>query len=350
MPLHIHRNRDEALHYQRLGRLVTDASDFSGLALLLRSYLDLRPMAFDGRCLLRRLQIDAYDEAESILTPLKEQWNRLKLPALLSQANEKIETEPQKAIQLAEDILTINPYDEQGNMIIVKAAKKLGAPKLAVMALETICRRKPKNTRLLNELAQAYMSGTDFREAASVYEEVLSLKPGDTDASNGLQRATQGASTQPADTGASRAPYGTMKLGEAPAKPPTYEPREMVYSVMPLLNPLKDDVDPIRGLCTVLEPIEDHAPIQPDVIGEWFQWIETELGPTRHEVEAEFAQHPDDPALAIRLGFLRAGFLELPEARDAFSIAALDETYGVLGYKGMTCCLMHEAVLVRAAE
>ncbi|HEY0257309.1 MAG TPA: tetratricopeptide repeat protein, partial [Candidatus Methylacidiphilales bacterium] len=105
----------------------------------------------------------------------------------LSTAGKK---EPAEQLNLAEEILALDPFQAKANAMIADAGTALGYPEFKAFAYETMAEGKPADKAILNMLASTYMLLKDPVKAEKTYERILTIDPRDGDALSGLKNAS----------------------------------------------------------------------------------------------------------------------------------------------------------------
>lgn len=90
---------------------------------------------------------------------------------------------------LEENVFQKDPFNGSANQHLYDLALKLHFPELGALALETIRRGSPENTKNLHKLAQHYMAYEEPEKAGEVYSAALKANPQDMEARKGEQHA-----------------------------------------------------------------------------------------------------------------------------------------------------------------
>lgn len=90
---------------------------------------------------------------------------------------------------LEENVFQKDPYSASANQQLYDLALKLHFPELGALALETIRRGSPDNTKNLYKLAQHYMAYDEPEKAGEIYSALLKINPQDMEARKGEQHA-----------------------------------------------------------------------------------------------------------------------------------------------------------------
>jgi tetratricopeptide (TPR) repeat protein len=344
--LHLNPHRKAVESMQRLSRLVADGNDRQGLALILQTFLEHKPMAIEARGMLRRLQIEAYEGAHSGLHLLADGWQQIRLPLLHGKAEEAFTRDPQEAMQLAEQILAVNPFDEMGNRLLARIGDKLRVPKLSVLAWETMCARKTEDAEALVALGEAYLADKDFEDAEDSFHEALELDGGNVAAQRGLHAVAEARESYRPPAWTPEESGGAPEV-EGRQLAPHFEPRPLRTDLKPLLEPVASLPALVNVVCDTLDPLEDQAAFRLSVLAEWQHWVEEGLQPYRADLARACEDETADPWSLLRLGLLEVAFLNLPAARQAFDRVSRQPEHADLGWGLAVVCLAHEEILVR---
>ena len=137
---------------------------------LLQAVLKEFPAFFDARRTLREVEIKSTSGKKSFLSGLS--------TASMKGAS-VVKKDPVAAMELAEKSLESDPYSPQGNNLLKDAAKAAGFPEIAAFALETIIRGNPKDTKVMHELGEHYLTMGDAEKAVAVYSKIAEINPAD---------------------------------------------------------------------------------------------------------------------------------------------------------------------------
>ena len=106
---------------------------------------------------------------------------------LLAKAQLKLRTNPAEAMEACEQILNSDPNSVPAHKTLAEAAIALQFPKTAVLSLEIAFRASPKDINLADRLAEALAELGNLDRAETIYEELLRLKPHDTEISQKIK-------------------------------------------------------------------------------------------------------------------------------------------------------------------
>lgn len=137
---------------------------------LIQAVLKEFPGYLDARRTLREAAIKSTGGKKSFLSGLS--------TASMKGAG-AVKKDPVAAMELAEKSLEADPYSPQANNLLKDAAKAAGFPEIAAFALETIIRGNPKDTKVMHELGEHYISMGNADKAVDVYSKIAELNPSD---------------------------------------------------------------------------------------------------------------------------------------------------------------------------
>lgn len=137
---------------------------------LIQAVLKESPDFLDGRRMLRKAEIQATKGKKSFLSGLS--------TASMKGAG-AVKKDPIAAMELAEKSLESDPYSVAANNLLKEAAKAAGFPEVAAFALETIVDGNPKDTKVMHELGEHYLSMGEADKAVSIYTRIYELNPSD---------------------------------------------------------------------------------------------------------------------------------------------------------------------------
>jgi tetratricopeptide (TPR) repeat protein len=137
---------------------------------LLSAVLKEFPAFLEGRKVLRRAEIAANKGRKSFLSGLS---------TASMKGSSLMKKDPVSAMEMAEKTLETDPYNVQGNNLLKESAKQAGMPEIAAFALEILIEGNPKDTKLMHELAEHYVSMGLSDKAVHVYTKISELNPAD---------------------------------------------------------------------------------------------------------------------------------------------------------------------------
>ena len=137
---------------------------------LIQAVLKEFPAFLDARRMLRKAEVTSTKGKKSFLSGLS--------TASLKGAG-AVKKDPVAAMELAEKNLEADPYSPQANHLLKDAAKAAGFPEIAAFALETIVEGNPKDTKVMHELGEHYLSMGEADKAVNVYSKIAEMNPTD---------------------------------------------------------------------------------------------------------------------------------------------------------------------------
>ncbi len=90
-------------------------------------------------------------------------------------AAEALKKDPRAAMELAEQALATDPNGFPGNQLLYAAAKNAGFPAVAAYALETLIAANPRDTKLMQQLAEHYRANGEEKNAEAVQNKITKL-------------------------------------------------------------------------------------------------------------------------------------------------------------------------------
>ena len=97
-------------------------------------------------------------------------------------ASGTLKKDPLAAMELAEKTLAADPKSVQANQLLFEAANKAGFPEVAAFALETLVATNNKDTKMMHQLANHYLSMGENDKAVAVFSRIAQVNPADLDA------------------------------------------------------------------------------------------------------------------------------------------------------------------------
>src|SRR4030095_10155362 len=137
---------------------------------LIQAVLKEAPGFLEARRMLRKSEVAATKGKKSFLSGLS---------TASLKGGGMIKKDPLAAMELAEKTLESDPYNAQANHLLKDAAKAAEYPEIAAFALKTIVEANPKDTKLLHELAEYYISMGHADKAVEVYNRITTVNPQD---------------------------------------------------------------------------------------------------------------------------------------------------------------------------
>ncbi len=151
---------------------------------LLQSVLKVEPLFYDGRKMLRRAAIEKVKSQKSGFFGM----GSINV-GLITKLNGISKKTPQEQMEVAEEILAVDPFHEKANLVISEAGEALEVPLLKALGYESIAEGRPDDRKAQHKLAQVYMSINDPDSAGKVYDKILAKTPNDGEALSGSKQA-----------------------------------------------------------------------------------------------------------------------------------------------------------------
>ncbi len=153
---------------------------------LLQTVLKAEPLYLEGRRYLRAVEIQKYKATSSF----NKQMLNMKMGSVAMKLSGAGKKEPAEQLNLAEEVLTLDPFHTKANALVADAGIALGYPEFKAFAYETLAEGKPTDKAVLNTLAATYMELKDPIKAEKTYERILEIDPRDGEALSGLKNAS----------------------------------------------------------------------------------------------------------------------------------------------------------------
>ncbi len=143
---------------------------------LLQELLKQEPEFLTGRQLLRRAEVTKTKSAK------KSFFNISTAPIGVMKAQREMKTDPKRAVEMLEDVLEIEPYNRQANLLLKEAAVAAGWPEIGVFALRSLLEEHPRDVKVLHELGRLYHQLGDYENEVEVYNQITATNPLDAQA------------------------------------------------------------------------------------------------------------------------------------------------------------------------
>ncbi|MEM6823310.1 MAG: tetratricopeptide repeat protein [Verrucomicrobiota bacterium] len=144
------------------------------------------PGNIDIRRLLRANELLKYRAASGMSKKL----SGVKVAPMNMKGKGALKKNPQEAMDIAEDILEIDPTSESGNSLLAEAALALQLPQVAILGYETVRDAHPKNVDNLKRLGALYLENAMHEKAQQAYDAAIKLAPNDGEALKGMKDAS----------------------------------------------------------------------------------------------------------------------------------------------------------------
>src|SRR5438034_5515226 len=143
---------------------------------LLQELLKQEPEFLTGRQLLRRAEVTKGKSAK------KSFFNISTAPIGVMKAQREMKTDPKRAVEMLEDVLEMEPYNRQANLLLKEAALAAGWPEIGIFALRTLLKEHPRDVKVLHELGRLYHQLGDHENEVEVYNQITATNPLDAQA------------------------------------------------------------------------------------------------------------------------------------------------------------------------
>jgi tetratricopeptide (TPR) repeat protein len=98
--------------------------------------------------------------------------------------------DPLEALQIAEQILNSDPYNNMGHKLVVEAATAAQMPKTAILSLEILLRNNPKDRGVCMQLADLCIQINDTKRAETFFQELMRVYPNDAEIAQAYKNLT----------------------------------------------------------------------------------------------------------------------------------------------------------------
>src|SRR5881397_3463857 len=143
---------------------------------LLQEILQKEPEFLTGRQLLRRAEVTKSKSAK------KSFFNISTAPIGVMKAQRAIKKDPERAIEILEEVLEGEPYNRQANLLLKEAALAAGWSEIGVFALRTLLEENPRDVKVLNELGRLHHELGENERAVEIYNQITDINPLDAEA------------------------------------------------------------------------------------------------------------------------------------------------------------------------
>jgi predicted Zn-dependent protease len=143
---------------------------------LLQELLKQEPEFLTGRQLLRRAEVTKSKSAK------KNFFNISTTPVGVMKAQREMKKDPKRAVEMLEDVLEMEPYNRQANLLLKEAALAAGWPEVGVFALRSLLEENPRDVKVLHELGRLYHQVCDHENEVEVYNQIAAIDPLDAQA------------------------------------------------------------------------------------------------------------------------------------------------------------------------
>jgi tetratricopeptide (TPR) repeat protein len=177
MPVKTEKELSEQLRAHWLKAVAAiELRNFGYAISLLQGILKQEPEFITGRQLLRRAEVTKQKGDKRAL------FNISTAALSVMKAQRELKNDPKRAVELIEKVLEDEPYNRQANLILKQAAVAAGWPEIGVFALRTVLEEKPRDTKILLELARLYHELGQSEQEVEVYNKISEINPLDAEA------------------------------------------------------------------------------------------------------------------------------------------------------------------------
>lgn len=232
-----------------------------------------------------------------------------------------VRKDPLLAMEQAEKTLEADPYNAGGNHLLKDAAMAAGFPEIAVFALETLIKGNPKDTKVLHELGEMYLSADKPEQALEIFNRIAQINPGDLTA---IKRAKDTAATATMKKGGWETAKSYRDLIKDKDEAVLLEQKSRTFKDLATIDAQlaelsqeyeaqPQNVDIVRRICQLMELKYEQTKSAEDLAGtvQWFVYCD------------QLIAH-SDPAIARKVSDLQSKQLDV-------SIQALEEWFGAGG-------------------
>jgi len=159
------------------GKAALDRRNYDYAITILSAVLEQEPAFFDCRQLLR---ISQHKKAEgSGRGFFRKMMSGASSSPLFTKGQFALRNDPLEALKIAEQILSSDPHSNQGHKLLADAALAAELPKTAILSLEILAKKSPKDEDLQRDLGRGYSQAGQVDKAEKIFAELVRLNPGD---------------------------------------------------------------------------------------------------------------------------------------------------------------------------
>ncbi len=114
----------------------------------------------------------------------------IKTAGLSMKGKSTLKKSPQEALNLAEEILMVDPGGEAGNQLLAEAALAMNLPDVAILAYETLRDANPGKVDVLKQLGTLYLAHGYPEKAQRTFDAAIKIAPNDGEALKGMKDAS----------------------------------------------------------------------------------------------------------------------------------------------------------------
>jgi tetratricopeptide (TPR) repeat protein len=164
-------------------REASDRSTHDYAITLLRQIVTEVPSHLEARRLLRANELLKFKTVSSFSKSVLS----VKIAPLGIKGRSALKKAPAEAMEIAEEMLLLDPTSEQGNNLLAEAALAADMVEVALLAYETLRDAKPTDVENLKNLGHTYLKAKQSLKAQNTFEAALRIKPNDGDALKGMK-------------------------------------------------------------------------------------------------------------------------------------------------------------------
>jgi tetratricopeptide (TPR) repeat protein len=177
MPLRSEKDLNHQLRNHWLKAVAAiELRNFGYATSLLQEILKQEPEFLSGRQLLRRAELAKQKSAKRRL------FNVSTAALSILKAQRELKRNPKLAIEMIEKVLEEEPSNRQANLVLKEAAVAAGWPEIGVFALQTVLEEKPRDTKILHELARLQRELGQSEREVEIYNRLSEIDPTDAEA------------------------------------------------------------------------------------------------------------------------------------------------------------------------
>ena len=177
MPVKSEKELSEPLRSHWLKAIAAiELRNFGYAISLLQGVLKQEPEFLLGRKILRQAEIMKQKTAKKGL------FNISAAALSIMKAQRELKRDPRRAVEMIEKVLEEEPYNRQANQVLKEAAVAAGWRETGVFALQTVLEQKPRDTKILHELARLHHDLRQSDEEIEVYQKLSEIDPADAEA------------------------------------------------------------------------------------------------------------------------------------------------------------------------
>ncbi len=144
------------------------------------------------RRLLRANELAKY----STTSAMSRKMSSVKASSMALKGGGILKKDPKAALDIAEEILRVDPASQPGNQLLADAAKALELQDAYLLAFETLCDTHPKDGKAHRALGRAYLEAGMADKAQAAFQKAVDLVPHDGEAIKGVKDASAMGASQ----------------------------------------------------------------------------------------------------------------------------------------------------------